>query len=129
MEFDLRLAMLIGAGGFIGAILRYLVSSNLNSHNFPHGTLAVNILGAFLLGVIMFAALAGLDVSDEFRYFAGIGILGAFTTMSAFSHEVWELVETDSFRATLYVGVTLGASLLAVWLGKLFDSQVLIKLV
>ena len=70
----------VGLGGAIGAILRFTVSEWIGN---PQGTLLVNALGSLLLGVCM-AALASEMISKEMTLLLGTGILGAFTTMSAF---------------------------------------------
>ena len=126
---DLKLALLVGAGGFIGAILRFGVGGLLNEPRLPYGTLAVNIVGSFLLGVIMFSSLSQLDLSEEWRMFLGVGIMGAFTTMSAFSFEVFTILEEyHALKAGTYIMVTVFFCVLAVYLGKLFNSAVLVKI-
>jgi len=91
--------LLIGAGGFIGAILRYLVGGWVQNgfSTFPVGTLAVNFIGSFLLGLIMYASEYRGIFPEETRIFLTIGILGAFTTMSTFSYETFKLIEDKEF--------------------------------
>ena len=126
---DLRLALLVGAGGFIGAILRFGVGGLLSEPRFPYGTLAVNIVGSFLLGVIMFSSLSKLELSTEWRMFLGVGIMGAFTTMSAFSFEVFTILEEwQALKAGTYIMATVFLCVLAVYLGKLFNTAVLVKI-
>ena len=126
---DLKLALLVGAGGFIGAILRFGVGGFLNEPRFPSGTLAVNILGSFLLGVIMFSSLSQLDLAEEWKMFLGVGIMGAFTTMSAFSFEILSILEEwQALKAGTYIMVTVFLCVLAVYLGKLFNTAVLVKI-
>ncbi len=125
---DLKLALLVGTGGFIGAILRYGVGDLLNEPRLPYGTLAVNIIGSFLLGVIMFSSLSKLDLSTEWKVFLGIGIMGAFTTMSTFSYEILNFFENgDTMKAATYVTITIVVCIFAVYLGKLFNTQILTK--
>ena len=78
--------ILIGIGGFIGAIFRYLISGWIqnNSSIFPLGTISVNFIGSFFLGFVMYLS-EYLGMFDEkTRVFLTIGVLGAFTTMSTF---------------------------------------------
>jgi CrcB protein len=118
-----RQLFIIGLGGFLGATGRYLVSgfaqSMSNSIEFPYGTLAVNVLGCFLIG--LFAQLADTRgvFGPELRLFMFIGILGALTTFSTFSLETFSLLaDGQSVLAGLNVGINLGLCLLAVWLGR-----------
>jgi len=93
----------VGLGGAIGAILRFTVSEWIGN---PQGTLLVNALGSLLLGVCM-AALASEMISKEMTLLLGTGILGAFTTMSAFSVETIELWSDDQMKAIGYVLATM----------------------
>lgn len=88
--------LIIGFGGFIGAILRFLVSKFVNTvlpFNIPLGTLFVNVLGSFFLGYIYTLSVEKLAVTENFRIFISIGLLGAFTTFSTFSLESVNLLE------------------------------------
>jgi CrcB protein len=117
------LLLLIGIGGFIGAILRYLVSGWVQNgiSNFPLGTLSVNVIGSFFLSVILYLTENKGLFSEETRIFLTIGILGAFTTMSTFSYESFRLLEG---KETLYLSINIIATVLltlfAVLLGKIF---------
>jgi len=103
-------AQLVGAGGAVGAIARYLVGEFVPSERFPFGTLAVNVLGSFALGLLTFVA-----ASTEVMLFVGIGVCGSFTTYSSFSVETVRLWETGSrLRAVIYALGTLCLCLLAV---------------
>lgn len=111
----------IGIGGFLGAIARFLFSKFISNHftSFPLGTLVVNVSGSFILGFIIYSTLSGKNISPEFRDFATIGFIGAFTTMSAFAYESFRLAELSEY---LYFGLNIFLniflSLLAVYLGK-----------
>jgi fluoride exporter len=112
--------LLVGVGGFIGAVLRFLVSGWLQKDAvFPYGTLGVNFLGSFALGFIMYASeYAGL-FDDRARLFFAVGVLGAFTTMSTFSYESLRLLENEEFFLLgLNVLATVALTLFAVYLGK-----------
>ncbi len=116
------LVMLIGMGGFVGAISRYWISGWIQSGAivFPLGTLGVNFLGAFLLSLVMYLSEFKGYFNEETRIFLSIGVLGSFTTMSTFSYESFKLLEQNEmvlFSANIVGSVVL--TLLAVYLGKL----------
>ena len=96
----------VGAGGAIGAILRYGLSEWMNSEAYPYGTLIVNLLGSLLLGIMM-ALLAEEIISKDIALLLGTGVLGAFTTMSTFSFETVKMWETSSSLAVFYVAITM----------------------
>ncbi|MCP4151355.1 MAG: fluoride efflux transporter CrcB [bacterium] len=118
---------IVGMGGFMGAILRYLVSGwaqTLSKSGFPFGTLAVNLIGSFVLGFV-----TGLSrhviISPEIRMLVGIGMLGAFTTFSTFSYETMMLLREGAFlNAFLNIGVSLLAGLILVYLGYITGRAV-----
>ena len=112
----------IGAGGFIGAILRYWVSGWIQASaiTFPFGTLGVNFIGSFLLSLVMFLSEFKGYFNEEARIFLTIGLLGSFTTFSTFSYESFRLLEQQEhllFSANVIGSVAL--TLLAVYLGKI----------
>lgn len=84
-------AYLIGAGGAIGAVLRYLVYQLLPSETFPFATLTVNGIGSFVIGMIAFS-----ELNTSITLFVAVGICGAFTTYSTFSFETVELWEDEA---------------------------------
>jgi len=118
----MNLWLWIGIGGFIGAILRFLISGVFQSKAavFPLGTLGVNIIGSFLMGFIMYSSEFGGLFSEETRVFLTVGILGSFTTMSAFSYESFKLLEQNELLllAINVIGSVL-LTLFAVYLGKI----------
>lgn len=102
-------AHLLGTGGAIGAVLRYAVGQRLVHDRFPFATLVVNVVGSFILGLIVFS---GLD--SDVALFVGTGACGSFTTYSSFSVQTVRLWETgDRLRAAIYAFGTLGLSLIA----------------
>ena len=113
-------AILVGAGGFIGSVLRYGLSLLLQrqSMSFPHGTLWANLLGCLLIGGI--STLAGETelLSPQSRLFLATGICGGFTTMSTFTYELSRfLKEADYLYATGYLVLTVFGCLAMFWLG------------
>lgn len=113
--------LMIGAGGFFGAILRYLVSGwahRIAGASFPYGTLTVNVLGSFLLGFFFVVAEERFMISPQIRNFVSIGLLGAFTTYSTYSFETMMLIKEMMYiQATLNIALNLIVGLFAVWLG------------
>ena len=93
----------VGTGGFIGASLRYITStwfSQFSRFGFPLGTFAVNFIGCILLGIFVGLGLEKITTLP-LREFAAIGILGGFTTFSAFGLESFELLKSGQFIMTL----------------------------
>ena len=100
---------LIAAGGAIGAVLRYAIGEWL-PNDFPWGTLTVNLIGSLLLGMLV-----GLSISEEMALLLGTGLMGAFTTMSAYSVDLIKLFEDEKFGPAggYLIATLLGCPLLA----------------
>ncbi|TKH04094.1 CrcB family protein [Peribacillus simplex] len=112
----------VGFGGAAGAILRYCVILTAGHSFFPFGTLLINIVGSFLLGLVN-GYFASKKKSLVFLAL-GSGFCGGFTTMSTFSQEVVNLMQTSLPLAGLYLGATLLFGLVAGFLGLgLFTRQ------
>ncbi len=116
--------VVVGLGGAIGAIARYGVNhgaTQVFGHGFPWGTMIVNIVGSFLMGV-MIAKFASMDhVSHEMKSLLTTGFLGAFTTFSTFSLDfvtLWERGEMIQALGYMTVSVifSIGALVFALWL-------------
>ncbi|WP_342676454.1 fluoride efflux transporter CrcB [Methanofollis sp. UBA420] len=113
--------IIVGIGGFVGAVLRYFTSGWLQGSvsTFPIGTLGVNVIGSFFIGLIMYLFEYGGLFDVETRIFLTLGVLGAFTTMSTFSYESFRLLEQQAFGIfALNALATFTLTLLAVWAGK-----------
>ena len=117
----------IAGGGALGAILRFLMSSHiyrLFGRDFPYGTLAVNILGSFLMGIFFIFIIERGMLSAEWRSIIIVGFLGAFTTFSTFSIETLTLLESGELsRAVLNIFLSVALCLAATWLGLLMGRQ------
>lgn len=114
----------IAAGGAAGAVLRFLVSSALYQwlgKGFPYGTLAVNILGSFLIGLLTEALILNrIAFAQDYRSAILVGFIGAFTTFSTFSLETVSLLAQGALgKAALNIAVSVISCMLAVWLGLL----------
>ena len=118
-----RILFIVGVGGFFGAISRYLIAGWVQdlsqSVHFPYGTLAVNVIGSFLLGFLVRYAFIHNVFSPEIRLLIFIGFLGAFTTFSTFSNETFNMLADGAMTPALMnitANVLLGLG--AVWLGQ-----------
>lgn len=114
--------LLVGVGGFVGSIARYWLSGFVQDRTtgtFPFGTLAVNVLGCFIIGTLSQLADARAFLSAETRACVVIGLLGGFTTFSAFGNETINLLRD---RDWLLAGWNVLAHVLlaigAVWIGR-----------
>ncbi|CAK8714359.1 fluoride efflux transporter CrcB [Candidatus Electrothrix laxa] len=124
MDSLLRLSF-IGAGGFTGAVLRFLVSSWVQGRSgslvFPLGTLTVNMIGCLLIGFLSTLIEIKAMFSPETRSFILIGLLGAFTTFSTFGNETLNLIRESRIElALLNAGGQVFIGVFLVWLGRFF---------
>jgi CrcB protein len=116
--------LLVGVGGFIGSVLRYLMSGYVQtitkSFEFPYGTIAVNIFGCFVIGMLAQLAEERGAFSSETRGFLFIGILGGFTTFSTFGSETLNLLrDGEQLFAAVNVAAHIVLGLGAVWAGRI----------
>jgi CrcB protein len=111
----------IAAGGAVGAVLRFAVSNSVYrmvGRDFPYGTLTVNVLGSLLMGFLFIVLVERHLVAVEWRAALLVGLLGSFTTFSAFSMETIALLEDgEVLRAMLNVILSVVLCLTATWLG------------
>jgi fluoride exporter len=121
--------LLIGMGGFLGAILRYALSDYVQnwskSTDFPIGTLVVNLVGCLLIGALAQLAEARDIFTPETSALIFLGFLGAFTTFSTFSSDSFNLFQSgNSLLFYLNIGASVIFGLFAVWLGRAIVSFV-----
>lgn len=113
----------IAAGGAVGALLRYWMSSGTHAllgRGFPYGTLVVNVLGSFAIGFLFVLFLERMTLSGEWRAGILVGVLGAFTTFSTFSIETLNLLEEGAhLKASLNVALSVALCLAGAWFGLL----------
>ncbi|WP_201057230.1 fluoride efflux transporter CrcB [Marichromatium gracile] len=111
----------IAGGGALGALARFWISTGVYrvlGRDFPWGTLAVNVIGSFLMGLLFVLLTERLAVAAEWRGAVLVGFLGALTTFSTFSIETLSLIEQGALlRATLNVGASVGVCVLLCWAG------------
>ncbi|NMB78195.1 MAG: fluoride efflux transporter CrcB [Methanomicrobiales archaeon] len=112
MTPDLRSYCIVAAGGFLGAIVRWMIDLQVPA---PAGTFVVNLTGCFFLGVFMYESIYIGSYSRESRIFFGTGFLGAFTTFSALALESFS---AGPAAGLLILGANLFFGLIAVWYGR-----------
>lgn len=119
----------VAVGGAIGASLRHLsgmAAVRLFGIGFPWGTLLVNIFGSLLMGLLIAWLTKRTGTSPEIRLFVATGILGGFTTFSAFSLDVANMVERGAMSsAFIYIAASVVISLAAVFIGLWFGRSFL----
>ena len=114
-------ALIVGLGGAIGSILRLtneLFDNYLNQSS-SYATLTVNVIGCFLIGMILGSTLPTRDASF---YFFVIGFLGSYTTMSAFSHQIILMANSNLIGAISYIMLTVFLTILATYIGASFTK-------
>ena len=118
----------VGLFGGLGCVARYLMSGwvyALFGRTLPYGTLAVNVIGSLLLGIIMEGSLRSTLLSPDLRIGIAVGFMGGFTTFSTFSYETVRLLEEGSLAAAganvlLNVIVCITAAILGIYLARQF---------
>lgn len=121
--------LLVGFGGFIGSILRYLASGYVQQISkgmgFPYGTLTVNVIGCFIIGFLAQLAETRGVFTTESRLFVFVGILGGFTTFSSFGNETFNLARDGQMLGALAnIGANVIVGLLAVAAGRIVSSLI-----
>lgn len=118
--------LLVGLGGFIGSVARFLVSKlNLSWHflSIPMGTLTVNVLGSFIIGILVGISAKSDLISTDLRLFLMVGFCGGFTTFSSFSSENLMLMQNGQvFTVLIYTSLSILLGFLAVYLGYIFTN-------
>lgn len=123
----MKLYLIVAFGSGIGGLLRYVISDfvyKYSSSLFPYGTLTVNVVGSFILGLILFYLDSLKLISSEMRLFLTIGLCGGLTTFSTFSYETVKLIQDSQYllagtNILLNVFVTILAVFLAAFISKL----------
>ena len=125
----MKLLVLASGGGAIGAGIRFLVNrafAHQGFIEFPWATLTINISGSFLMGVLVEVLALRINASNELRVFLATGILGGYTTFSAFSLEFATLYERGEMGAAFgYVLASVVLSLFAIFAGLWISRWVL----
>src|SRR5687767_8762590 len=112
----MKILILVGLGGFLGSVLRLVISDFFQTKHltsFPYGTLAVNIIGCFVIGLV-FGFVEKGQLSIEWRYFLATGLIGGFTTFSAFSYETFYLIRNGQWlNAVIYILLSIACGCIA----------------
>ncbi len=116
----MKIILLVGAGGFIGSILRYsvyLLMQKFFTSPLPVGTLVVNIAGSFLIGIVYVLSEQKGLLTPDVRAFLAVGFCGGFTTFSSFAYENFVLLNSQNFLfSALYTALSLVLGLFSVYL-------------
>ncbi len=117
----MQIIMAIAAGGAIGSVLRHFMSANIMrvmGPDFPYGTMTVNIFGSLVMGLLVGILARYFDGNQILRVFLTVGILGGFTTFSAFSLDTIVLIERGALiNAGAYVLASVIFSIAGLWFG------------
>ena len=123
----MEVVLVVGFGGAVGAILRWWVGVFMNHFLAPAfvGTLVVNLVGSFMIGLLLIWFQGRLPISDVLRTGILVGLLGGFTTYSAFSMETVNMMMAGLYgRASAYVVVTVVVCLMGTWAGVMLGRSV-----
>jgi len=114
--------LIAGTGGFIGTVLRFLVSRYFQENTFslfPWGTFTVNIIGSLMIGIFYGMSERGNLLNPEIRIFLTVGICGGFTTFSSLTNDAFMLLqEKEWLKVSLYASLSFFLGLVAVYLGR-----------
>ena len=124
--------ILVFLGGGFGSIARFMlikIMPNENT-NFPWGTLTVNLLGCFLIGLIMgYVSRHSVESRSDLVLFLGIGICGGFTTFSAFAFENFSLFKSENYLNSIaYISTSVFFGAMLVYLGFLFEKIIYLRI-
>ncbi len=124
----IKTLLIAGIGGFIGTIMRFLVSRYFQENTislFPWGTFTVNLVGSLLIGIFFGLSERGNFLSPDVRIFLTVGICGGFTTFSSLANDAFVLLqEREWLRLSLYTSLSFFLGLLAVYGGRLIVKSI-----
>jgi fluoride exporter len=122
----IKTLLLIGTGGFLGSISRFLASRlvlNSFQSSFPYGTFLVNIVGCFLIGLIYSLSERGAILNPGWKMFLAVGFCGGFTTFSTFANEnLLMLRDGDFFHFSIYTGLSIFLGIAATFAGVMIPK-------
>lgn len=110
--------LLVGLGGALGSMMRYAVYLLITVKNFPLATFGINIIGSFIIGLVLAFSLKDESFLNNWKLFLATGICGGFTTFSAFSAENVVLLQNEKYLlALLYIVLSIVLGIAAAWFG------------
>ncbi|MGA9352812.1 MAG: fluoride efflux transporter CrcB [Terriglobales bacterium] len=120
--------VMVGFGGAVGSVLRFWLGSYLGDRfgtRFPYGTLVINITGCFLAGMIVTLMAERMQGDSNWRYLIPIGLIGGYTTFSAFAYETFHLVQNGrATMAALNVALSVVVGFAGVWAGAIAGQAI-----
>jgi CrcB protein len=113
--------LMVAMGGAVGSTLRFWVGGSVANRlgmRFPYGTFVVNCTGSFLIGLVITLIAERVDLNPNWRYLIGVGLIGGYTTFSAFEYETFQSLQSGKMLiASLNVILSVALGLICVWLG------------
>ena len=110
--------LFVASGGALGSMMRYATGLILGNKTFPFATLSVNIIGSFVIGIVLGMSEKSTTFENQWRVLLATGICGGFTTFSSFSAENMQLLQQQKIVLfAIYTGISIVFGILAAWLG------------
>ena len=117
---------LVFLGGGLGSIIRLIVNRLIPSESFPYSTLTVNMIGSFLIGLIISYLIDSNMLKSDYYYFLVVGICGGLTTFSAFSIENFNFIKSnETFNSFIYIFISVSLCIGLAYLGFLIMNKIL----
>ena len=117
---------LVFLGGGLGSIMRLIINRLIPSESFPYSTLTVNMIGSFLIGLIISYLIDSNMLKSDYHYFLVVGICGGLTTFSAFSIENFNFIKSNEiFNSFIYIFISVSLCIALAYLGFLTMNKIL----